>query len=397
MQASVESFARTLSSDRATGLRRAAHRVGALVLFAVVPAALIGAVLASTIGRATFAYDFHGGLYDAARAILHGRSPYEPGVIAHAAAVRRAGGMPSYIDAPVYPPAVFLLLVPLALLPFKLAALLFAGLSIAALVLALRLLEVRDWRCYGIAFASWPVVSSIRLGALTPLLVLGAAIAWRWRDRVFVTSAAVASMIVAKLFPWTLAIWMLATRRIRAFAMTVVISMAAVLLAWAVIGFDGMAGYLRMLSELSFVQQDLGVSVVAGATSLGASETLATVATAALTVAALALACRLAGGEDGDRRAFGAAIVAALLGSTNVWPHYLALVFVPIALISPALSPLWFVPLLAYLAPTQQTGGNALAILPYFAIEVIVMLALCRVEVARALRPRGVSWLDAAR
>ena len=396
MLASVESTVPTLSSDRAAGLRAGALRVGGFVVFAVLPLVLIAAVLFSTLGRATFAYDFHGGLYNAARDILHGRSPYNPGAIARAAATKRAGGTPSYIDAPVYPPVVFFAVIPIALLPFKLAAILFALFALAGFALALRLLEVRDWRCYGVAFASWPVISSIRLGALTPLLALGAAVAWRGRDRVLVTAGATATMIAAKLFPWTLAIWLLATRRIRALVLTIAFTAGAVLLAWAAIGFDGMTAYPRMLSNLSFVQQRLGVSVLAGVTALGAPEAAGVLVTAAATIGLLVLATVLAGGEDGDRRAFGVAVVAALVGSTNVWPHYLALVFVPIALISPTLSPLWFVPMLAYFSPTQQTAGHPLAILPYFVIETIVVLALCRVELQTLWRSHAVSWVDAA-
>lgn len=127
----VTAIARTPTPGRTNELIRAARHLGEVVCFGVLPAALIIAVLASTFGRTTFAYDFHGGLYNAARDILHDHDPYRPGYLAFEAG-RHLGGAQPAIDVPVYPPPVLLAAVPFALLPFKLAALLFAGISIAA-------------------------------------------------------------------------------------------------------------------------------------------------------------------------------------------------------------------------------------------------------------------------
>ncbi len=138
--------------------------------------------LGSTLGERTFLYDFHGDLYEAGRAILHGRDPYRARFLEHLAALSRAGQTPSHIFAvPVYPAPALLVTVPLALLPYRLAALLFTAGSVVAAVGGLRLLGVRDWRCYGAAFLSYPIVNSLSLGQLTGYLILGIAIAWRWR------------------------------------------------------------------------------------------------------------------------------------------------------------------------------------------------------------------------
>ena len=72
---------------------------------------------------------------------------------------------------------------PLGLLPFPLAAALMTVVLLAAVAGTLWLLDVRDWRCYGAAYLAIPVLHDVRLGALTPLLALGVALAWRWRDR----------------------------------------------------------------------------------------------------------------------------------------------------------------------------------------------------------------------
>ena len=43
---------------------------------------------------------------------------------------------------------------------------------IAGFVLALRLLGVRDWRCYAAAFAAMPLASSIMIGTLSASLTM---------------------------------------------------------------------------------------------------------------------------------------------------------------------------------------------------------------------------------
>jgi hypothetical protein len=83
------------------------------------------------------------------------------------------------------------------------------------------------------------------------------------------------------------------------------------------------------------------------------------------------------GKPDGEKRAFGLVVAAALTSSPLVWPHYLTLIFVPIALLAPTLGWLWLVPLIAYLAPVAQTDGDVWKMLPYVAIELVIVGALC--------------------
>ena len=50
--------------------------------------------------------------------------------------------------------------------------------------------ELRDWRCYALAFV-YPVTrSAFELGTIGPLLLLAVAAAWRWRDRLVAAGAA---------------------------------------------------------------------------------------------------------------------------------------------------------------------------------------------------------------
>ena len=66
---------------------------------------------------------------------------------------------------------------------------------------------------FGIVIGSAPVIDSVRIGTLTPVLLLLVAVAWRWRDRRWVASGALAAAIAFKLFLWPLVVWLLATRR----------------------------------------------------------------------------------------------------------------------------------------------------------------------------------------
>jgi hypothetical protein len=324
-----------------------------------------------------FLVDFKGDLYGAGRAILHGENPYQDGAIARLAAERRAdSGEVIPIATPVYPAPILLAVTPLSVLPYEVAATIWFLISIVALLVALRLLGVRDIRCLALTFAWMPVLHGLVLGALEPLLVLGVAVAWRWRSSVIVPALAIAAVVVAKLVLWPLGVWLLLTRRSRTFGLAVTVGLVASLVAWAIIGFAGMTAYPRLLSNLSFYEQSDGVSLVAGLLAAGISSTVAHTIAFAVTGGLLIGAWRVAGVPGGEGRAFGLAVVAGLSATAIAWPQYLLLLLVPIALASPTLSAVWFVPLLAWLAPFPRTGGQLPLIVPFLAIEAIVALSL---------------------
>jgi hypothetical protein len=350
-------------------------------------------------------FDFKGGLYDAGRDILHGHNPYRPGFLAAQAAVMRAGGIPlgataqNAFSIPVYPALANLAVVPLSLLPFWLAGAVFTLLSIAAMIGGLRLLGVRDWRCLVVALLSWPFLFSLDLGALGPLLLLGAGVAWRWRERLWPPAIALAAIVVAKLFPWPLGVWLLVTRRFRTLALAVVIGLVATFAAWAVIGFDGMAQYPRMLSNLSVIEEGRAVSLVAVLLAIGVPAGLAKAAALAATAGLLGIAWRFARRPNGDAQAFGLAVIAALTASPIVWEHYMVLLFVPIALVSPRLSALWFVPVCAPLVlvisvAVVPSGASLHSVnddtvrtaVLWLVLEAIVVWRLCRLRSEAAVR-----------
>ncbi|MGP0050879.1 MAG: glycosyltransferase family 87 protein [Solirubrobacteraceae bacterium] len=376
------------------------------------------AIMAVAVNGRSLLYDFKGGLYNAGLAILYGHSPYLPGFLAHQAAIMHAGGIAvgelaaHPFSVPVYPAVANVLIVPLSLAPLWLAGVIFTIASIAAMAAGLHLLGVRDRRCLALVALSWPLLNGLFLGAVGPLLVLGAGVAWRWRDRLWPPALAIASIVAIKIFPWTLGVWLLVTRRFRALACAVVACLAITFGAWAMIGFDGLARYPQMLTDMSYVQERRALSVVGLLVGAGVPAGAASTVAIVLALALLAVAWRLRRGPDGDRRAFGLAIIAALTGTPIVWEHYMVLLFVPIALVSPRLSRLWLVPVLTPILVIYSTwvvpnGTGAQAYtsdglrwtLATLAAEAIVAVFLVSTPEWRSARAadlrRRVSWRPA--
>jgi hypothetical protein len=333
---------RSRADIRRGGALAAARTIAPWLAFGAVPAVVAALVLAPAVGP-SFGFDFHI-FWDASRQVLHGRSPY-PSPAAVAQVTDPAAG-----HFFVYPPLLAFALAPLAALPFGAAAAIYTVLLIGAMTLTLRLLRVTDWRCYAIAFASLPVLSSLRLGAISPLLALAAAVAWRWRDRWLVVGAAVGGAVVAKLFLWPLVVWLLVTRRFRAAAVATAGAAAATLVTWAIVGFAGLREYPDLLRTLSRVESDWGFSVAA----LGNRLHLPCLAIAACVVAGLLVTAYTGPADDRDARLFGAAIAVALLLTPILWLHYFTLALVPLALARPRLSAAWLLPLGFWVTPWTE-------------------------------------------
>jgi alpha-1,2-mannosyltransferase len=242
---------------------------------------------------------------------------------------------------------VLLAAVPFSLLPYALASVLFMLLCAASVIVALRLLGVRDWRCIAVAFVAGASMSGVLVGNLSPVLFLGAALVWRFRSRARACAIAVASVIVAKLILWPLGIWLLVTRRLRTLAAAIAIGAVGTLLAWAVIGFDGIASYPHMLTNVAYLGETRGSSLVAALLQLGVPRGAARAAAMACAGILLIAAWRIARRPGGDGRAFGLCVIAALTAAPVVWMHYLVLLYIPIALLSPQFSPIWFLPVFA--------------------------------------------------
>jgi Glycosyltransferase family 87 len=328
-------------------------------------------------GAVSFQGDFNGDLYLAGTRIFHGLSPYEPRVIAAAAAIVKAGGTISAVPSPRYPAPMLVASAPLSLLPLWLADGLFVVLSIASVIGGLRLLGVRDWRCFAVACLSWPVVFGVWLGNISPLILLGSAVVWRCRARVLPAAAAVASVIAAKLILWPLGVWLLVTRRFGALALAILLAIAAAAAGWAVVGFSSLIEYPRLLMNIAAVGEGRGCSLVASLMSVGVSPAVARIAALICATGLLGAAWRFARLPDGDRHAFGVIVMAVLIATPVAWAHYLVLTFIPIAFLSPRLSWIWFLPMLAGLEPTPVGHPQLWASLPTLVIELLLLHRLC--------------------
>ena len=308
----------------------------------------------------------------AAHAVMHGRSPFvaaDPHALAH-------------FDKFVYPPSTALFFAPFAVLPIHVAQVAMFALSLACTVAALRLLDVEDWRCYGLAVLSPPIVNSLALGAVTPFLLLGTAAAWRYRDRAVATGAVAALTGITKLFLWPLGLWLLVTRRVRATLVCAGVGLVTLVAGWAVIGFADARSYPHLLSVLTRVEQPFSYSPLAFFSFSTRTGSLVSLALVIVLSVAVALAAR---GSDGDRRSLALAVAGALVATPLLWLHYLALLYVPIALYRPRLSGLWALPLVLWLTPASHANGSAW--------RIGLALAVVALVIARTAAESKTQWL----
>jgi hypothetical protein len=356
-----------LSAPTRSGLRLAADRV----LFGALPPFILTVLLIARFAAGKhFGFDYKP-LWEASRHVFQGESPYP---LPHASALRNEQQF-------VYPPIAAVMAAPLALFPFIVAAILFAAIELVGTVLTLRVLGVRDWRCYGLALLWLPVIENILIGSISTLLALGLAVAWRYRDTRWAAPLVIAAVITAKVFLWPVLLWLVATRRGMAATRALVVAVVAVLGSWAVIGFAGLGSYPQLLNILSRLEEWKSYSAVAFGLVLGlsAGEARASALVAcAIVLLAVVLSVRLRpGNPDADRQAFILAIAAAFLFSPIIWMHYLAILVVPIALTRRTLTPLWFVPLAMWATP-GQSHGHAWQVTLGLLVWVVVLAATLR-------------------
>jgi alpha-1,2-mannosyltransferase len=330
--------------ERVADRLRAFARPWELASFVWIPAIILGYTVWYELHTRRALEDFSI-FRTAGKTVLHGGSPFvaaDPHALAN-------------FDKFVYPPSTALLFAPFAALPLAVSQVSMFVLSLLCTFVALRLLDVRDWRCYGVAVMWTPVINSLALGAVTSFLLVGTAAAWRYRDRPPVAGPVAALTAVLKVFLWPLGLWLVVTRRLRATATCVVVAAAVVFLGWAVIGFADLRSYPHLLHVLTKVEQGASYSPVALLRLTGMAATLLSVAL----VISVALGVGLAAhGADGDRRAFMVAIAGSLASTPVLWLHYFALLLVPIALYRPRLSGLWLWPLVLWLTPASHANGS---------------------------------------
>lgn len=303
-----------------------------LLLFA---APVTFALLLAFVGYAAtwpIGFDFRGTLWEPARALLDGE-PIYPEATRDAVVI----GNPA-----VYPPLFILASVPLALLPVGVASAFWFALLGVGVFVSLRILGIRDWRCYAIALTSPVVVQGLYYGNLTLFLLLPLALTWRYRHRAGIAGVAVGIAVAAKLFVWPLIVWLLLTRRFRAAAYAFASATVLVIGAWATIGFEGLADYPALLRVLQDVYAIRSLSLSTAVGALGGSVDVSVAVAVVAGLACLVLAGWLVPRGDGERMAFVAVVAACVIGSPIVWLNYAALLLAPIAITWPRLAPAWF-------------------------------------------------------
>src|SRR6185436_13393051 len=99
---------------------------------------------------------------------------------------------------------------------------------------------------------------------------------------------------------WPLLIWTLATRRLRVTGYAVAIGVLVTLVAWAVIGFDGLTGYPALLRRLNEIQADRSYSLVGMSATAGLGSTFGQALTLLVGVGLLAWCVRFARHDDDE-------------------------------------------------------------------------------------------------
>jgi hypothetical protein len=326
---------------------------GFFVEMPVVFIAFLGWLVAGNGGGGDF-----GIFRQAGHAVAHGHSPFvQPTLQAFAENDKFVYSMPFAIP-----------FIPFSFIPEQVGAVCFLVLGVAAIVLAVRLLGVRDYRCYGAAFLARPTMSTLALGTIGPFLLLLCAAGWRYRDRtragVFLALAA-----AAKLFLWPLLVWLLITRRYRAF-LAASATIGVLLTAWAGLDPTGLRRYPETVRLLNDAQKWKSYSVQSLAISLHASAHAAALIGGMVAVAAVAAIVLLR--RRGDQTTFATAVCAALIATPILWMHYLVLLIAPIAIMRPRLAPLWIAPIVVIATPHPESLGVVWQIVFDLAIVAIV-------------------------
>lgn len=304
-------------------MQAALTRIGTLVALGALPvAAVIGMFVVGT-RHDSLALDFQNELYPQAKLLLDGVNPFpDPGWDPLAGANL------------IWPPLAAFVVAPLTVLPAGAANVVMAILGLAVLALSIWLVGVRDWRVYG-AMCLWPeTLGEMRMAHLTPILALGAAIAWRTRHTRGSLGLAIGLATSVKFLLWPLVVWLAATRRTRDVLFATAVVCASLLL---VLPYTGLESYVRSLLHLGRAFDQDSYTVFGLLVQAGAPDAIGRAATFLIGGALLVATWRY--------RSFTLAIAAALALSPIVWLDYFVLAAVPLAIHRPRLSWVWLAPL----------------------------------------------------
>jgi alpha-1,2-mannosyltransferase len=323
----------------------------------VLPALFVGAILVVAVLSGTVAVDGANNYLPAAHALMHGRSPY------------------SVADIPggtvfASPPLAALIFVPLLVLPLKLAEFVMSFAMLACVLGAVRLLGVRDWRCYAATCLWLPTLFEFQTANLSGLLVLATAAVWRFRDRSPVAAVAAGSLVALKLYGWPVIVFLLVSRRIRATVGAVVVVVVAALLPWAAFAFRGLGGFPHLLNAVTHAEAREGywiANLFSPVMSWSVAQGLAYAVGLMLLVASARV-------RD-EQRKFVLCLGATLALTPIAWMHYFVVLAVVLAIRVPRFSAIWLLPTVLWLAPDSQQHphGNPLNVLAAWQVTLVCL------------------------
>ncbi len=285
----------------------------------VVFVATTAAILASA--GATLGYDYQAYVH-AAQRLLDGQPLYDSNVDV-------AGGFAIFL----YPPPFAVAFVPFALLGAG-GVWVWTGLLIACVVGAIALMPVSAtirWGLLVLAGLDWPVLYSLKLGQVGPVLLLLFVLSWRVLDRQTPLGGSIGLGGLVKLQPLLLIGWAALVGAWRAVAVAIAVVAFACAVTLPIVGIPAWTDYvtlLRSVSEPVVTPHNFTVGAVLYQAGLSAS-----VATAiqwvgvALTLAIALVAARWLSLAAG----FVVAVVATQLVSPLLWDHYAVILLLPTA------------------------------------------------------------------
>jgi hypothetical protein len=286
---------------------------------------LLAAMFALVLGNAgaNLGYDYR--CYEgASRALLDGKPMYD------VAFSINVGACPGTYT---YPPPFAVALVPWLSLGGAAAGLWCVAMVLCFVAGAMLMPVRRDvrWLIVCLAALDWPLLYAVKLGQVEPILFLIFAAAWRWMDRAGVVGSAAAVGALVKVQPGLLAVWAIATGRLRALAVSVAVGVALAGAATLVTGLGAWTTYADLLRGLggNFTTPH-NFAPGAVAYLAGAPEGTAAIlqwASVALAVAALLAAFRFGSAE----LSLMVTILVSQLLSAPLRDHYAVLLLLPAA------------------------------------------------------------------
>jgi hypothetical protein len=230
----------------------------------------------------------------------------------------------------VYPYLISWLFVPFAALPVWLAEELFVVVSIVAYLIGLRLIGVKsNFLVISLVLSSVSIIS-FQMGTLNPILFLAIAATWKFRDKPIVSGLFVAIAVSTKLFLFPLVLFLVFSKRFRAFA-------AASALGGGVLGLGFLlgplsaGGYYHLLTQLARHEGGQGYSLAALLDRLAVGATPAMMLAIVSSAVIFFLALTITEPKRRQQGIFLVAVVSSLIITPIMWASYLPLLIPAIA------------------------------------------------------------------